>query len=80
MTSRGAPTAPKGLGPSGRRLWRSVQERFELDVHDELTLIEACRTADRCDQLAAEAARSGLTSTNKRGDLIATSVWSVAVD
>jgi hypothetical protein len=65
------PAAPRGLGPSGRALWRSVLELYDIDVHDRIVLIEACRCADRCDQLAVEAGKHGLTSVNKRGDLIA---------
>lgn len=39
-------TPPKGLGSEGRRLWRSVSDAFELEVHEEQLLLEAARTAD----------------------------------
>ena len=64
------PATPKGSGPSARRLWRSVVSAYDLDVHEELLLIEACRTADRLDRLAAEAADNPVTVVNARGDQV----------
>ncbi len=63
--------APAGLTASGAALWRAVTADFDLDQHDLLVLKEACRCADRLDALTAEATKHGLTSVNKRGDLIA---------
>lgn len=66
MTKAG--TTPAGLASSGRRLWRSVMADYELDCHEELLLLEACRCADRLDALAGELTGSVLT-TNGRGEV-----------
>ncbi len=47
------PPAPRGTGPSGRRLWRSVLKDFALDEHELSLLRQAVRTADLCDDLQA---------------------------
>ena len=46
-----APRAPKGLGERGRRLWKQVQEDALLDPGQTVILEEACRLADRLDEL-----------------------------
>ena len=46
-----APRAPKGLGPRGRRLWRQVHAEASLDAGQVVILEEACRMADRLDEL-----------------------------
>ena len=48
--------APRGLGPAGRRLWRSVLDQYELEEHERVLLVEACRTADTCTRLEEAAA------------------------
>ncbi len=45
------PDPPPGLGPAGQALWDSIAGPFELAKHEELLLIEACRTADVLDAL-----------------------------
>lgn len=62
---------PKGLQESGRRLWKSVLEEFELEPHEELQLLQACRTADRLDALAGAAEGAALTVRNAKGDEVA---------
>lgn len=62
---------PAGLGDSGERLWHSITDAYELDVHEELILLSACRTADLLDRLAEQAAREELTTVNHRGDTVA---------
>jgi len=57
-------TAPeKVLGRRGRRLWDSVVSRdgldLELDEHEQVLLVEACRTVDLIDQLDAAVRRDG---------------------
>lgn len=49
-THRAAP-APKGLGPGGRALWRSIATEHDLDGMQKVQLTEACRMKDRCDKL-----------------------------
>lgn len=38
--------APTGLGPPGKRLWRDVLERYDLDVAELELLTAACRCID----------------------------------
>ncbi|MFJ6500869.1 hypothetical protein [Streptomyces virginiae] len=59
---------PDGLDESGSRLWDSVAVGFDLDVHEQLLLLQACRTADLLDRLAEAAARGRLTVTNAKGE------------
>lgn len=60
--------APSGLGKNGRRLWRSILDSYELDVHEMLMLAEACRVADRLDRLAEALDGAPLTVENFKGD------------
>ena len=62
---------PRGLKTSGRRLWVAVASEYDLDVHEELLLLQACRIADRLDQLAVEANNGPITVTNFKGDQVA---------
>jgi hypothetical protein len=41
------PAPPRGLDASGRRLWKSVVTDYDLDVHEQLLLVQACRCVDR---------------------------------
>lgn len=71
MAAKPGPTsiAPAGLGPSGSKLWRSVLDVYDLDEHEELLLLQACRCADRLDALAAVVADSGPLTTTSKGDV-----------
>lgn len=62
---------PRGLALAGKRLWRAVTDEYELQEHEELLLREACRTVDRLDRLAKEAAAGSVTVTNVKGDQVA---------
>jgi hypothetical protein len=62
---------PDGLQTAGKRLWESVTKDFDLDVHEQLLLTQACRCADTLDRLAAEAAGAEVTVVNYRGDQVA---------
>lgn len=62
---------PDGLLTAGRNLWKSVVDEYELDVHESLLLLQACRTADRLDAMATELTTASLTLTNFRGDAVA---------
>ncbi|MET8506806.1 hypothetical protein ABZV60_19440 [Streptomyces sp. NPDC004787] len=59
---------PAGLDESGTRLWESVAGEFDLDVHEQLLLLQACRTADLLDRLSREAGRGRLTVKNAKGE------------
>lgn len=67
--ARGNPI-PAGLSASGDRLWRSVADEFELDVHEQLLLMQACRCADILDRLAIEAQDNPVTVINMKGDRV----------
>lgn len=62
---------PDGLDASGERLWESVASEYDLDVHEQLLLLQACRTADLLDRLALQASRAPLTVENAKGDKVA---------
>jgi len=68
MTKAG--TIPAGLAATGRRLWESVMADYELDCHEELLLLEACRCTDRLDALA-ESTAGAVVTTNVRGEAVA---------
>lgn len=68
MPEEKLPAAPKGLGSTGRRLWRAVLSDYALEQHELLTLTEACRVVDRLDRLAEAGEGAPLTVTNARGD------------
>jgi hypothetical protein len=51
--------APKELRRSGREVWNAVVQHLDLDRHEVQLLLEACRTADRLDALAADIAERG---------------------
>lgn len=61
---------PDGLKVSGVRLWASITDDYDLDVHEQLLLLQACRCADRLDELAAEALQNDVTVINTKGDRI----------
>lgn len=61
-------TPPKGLEAAGRRLWRSISDEYELDVHEEALLLQAARTVDRLDAIAEALVGAPLTDTNFKGD------------
>ncbi|MEU4405044.1 hypothetical protein AB0F88_10995 [Streptosporangium sp. NPDC023963] len=71
MDERKVPPVPKGSGPSGRKLWRSIMGDLDLDSHEELVLLQAVRAVDRLDAMAAELENSPLTVTNSKGDEVA---------
>lgn len=65
-------SAPDFLGDSGKRLWLSVTERYELRP-DELALLEqACATSDMIAELEAARAAEGrpLTTTGSMGQQV----------
>lgn len=48
------------FGVRGAAFWRSVTADFEPDDGEAALLVEACRTLDMLDELAAAVARDGL--------------------
>ena len=62
------PEPPPETGPAGRRLWAEVTERFDLNESELALLLEAARTLDVLEQLAAVVDRDGVMVTNARGE------------
>ncbi|ADL70969.1 terminase small subunit [Mycobacterium phage DirkDirk] len=60
-------TVPPGLMAAGKELWESVASERELDAPSRVLLLNACRIADRLDQLDQEI-DGRLLSYNQRGD------------
>lgn len=56
---------PPGLGTRGRKLWRAITGEFELPEHEAGLLLEACRTSDDLDRLAAVVAAEGVVVDGK---------------
>lgn len=61
------PTAPPGTKSSGRRLWRDVLGKYELEEHELALLREAVRTVDLLDDLAALVEAEGLMLDSSSG-------------
>jgi hypothetical protein len=59
--------APKGLGPAGRAVWRSIADRFDLEDHEAQVLGLAARAADRAEALRAVVDDLGLMTTTADG-------------
>jgi hypothetical protein len=53
------PRTPEGLEAAGRKLWRAVHAGYQLEPHETAGLLQACRLADACDDLAEVVAREG---------------------
>ncbi|AOT22861.1 hypothetical protein [Mycobacterium phage MS810] len=58
---------PPGLDEAGTTLWTSITADRELDAASRVLLVNACRIADRLDQLDNEIG-GRLLSYNQRGD------------
>lgn len=67
---RGTPS-PAGLNASGAELWASVTDPYDLDVHERVLLLQACRAADRLDLLAGEIGDGPAITVSTRGEQIA---------
>lgn len=65
----GIPAAPKGAGPAGRRLWRSIVADFDLAEHELSLLRRAVHIADVCADLERIVADEGLIIRAQSGDL-----------
>lgn len=60
---------PAGLSESGEDLWRGVTGDRKLSAPARVLLLNACRIADRCDELVNEIGFR-LTMENDRGDTV----------
>lgn len=62
---------PAGSGVAGRKLWRAVLSKYELEDHEAALLERACRVADSCALLQAVVDRDGPMGVNRFGDAVA---------
>jgi|GEM_PF-436140 len=60
MSEPRIPPAPQGVGPAGRRLWRSILREYVLEEHEAALLREMVRTVDALDQLQEAVDSDGL--------------------
>lgn len=61
------PSPPRGLGKSGKALWRALLTDYDLDEHEKSILTQACRIADLCDQLQGLIDMEGPMSESSQG-------------
>jgi hypothetical protein len=71
MAKTSIPAVPTGTAAAGRRLWREVLTRFDLDEHETAVLRECVRTVDQLDALDATIRRDGVVVLNARGRQVA---------
>jgi hypothetical protein len=57
------PRCPAGAGPAGRRIWREINDEFELGEHERALVVALVRQADRLDELEKLIAAEGLVVT-----------------
>jgi hypothetical protein len=55
------PSAPKGTGPGGRKLWNDLVGKYEFETHEMVLLQGAARTKDDLDALDAVVKKEGVT-------------------
>lgn len=65
------PRPPAKFGASGRRLWRTVVERYELRPDEARLLGDACREADIIERLEEALADAPLIVKGSMGQLVA---------
>ncbi|MFD5864369.1 terminase [Agromyces sp. NPDC127015] len=66
-----SPRAPKELKEAGRKVWKALTDANDLEEWEKVTLLEACRVADRLELLSNELEGADLTVKNSKGDLTA---------
>ncbi|MGH3117183.1 MAG: hypothetical protein ACRDQ2_08725 [Gaiellales bacterium] len=60
---------PAGLHRRGRELWRWLF-KFQPEPHEMLQVLEACRIADRLEELDRTLRREGLSAENSKGEAV----------
>jgi hypothetical protein len=59
---------PKTVGQSGRELWQTLTNEFELDdACSRATLLQVCQCVDRLAEISARISREGLVIDTKTG-------------
>lgn len=73
-----AERAPRGLRAGGKRLWRKVADKYELNADEHELLIEACRTVDELDSINEAIADGTPTVAGPRGNSVANPLYAEA--
>ena len=79
MTDDKLPPAPTGSQAPGRRLWRSVVQKYKLDEHETALLTEAVRTVDVLAELDVAVRRDGVTVETPQGLRLTPQWWRLEV-
>jgi hypothetical protein len=58
---------PEGLKAGGRRLWKAIDDDYELDEHELALLLQAARTVDALDLLQAAVDAEGPLVSSPQG-------------
>lgn len=66
---RRPPAAPAKLGRHGRKLWRTLNERFDFERREVAVLEQACRLRDSIADLEDVVADLGMTVTGSTGQV-----------
>ncbi|MBS4102385.1 hypothetical protein [Tsukamurella paurometabola] len=61
---------PVGLGSAGVQLWDALSDSFTIDGTSFVLVLNACRIADRLEDMATEMIGASLTVENSKGDVI----------
>jgi hypothetical protein len=69
MTASKRKTPPAGLERRGRELWRWLLQ-FEPEPHELIQVLEACRVADRLEQLDRTLRSEGIAAENSKGEAV----------
>lgn len=66
---------PANIGAAGERLWHSIADVYTLTPDSLRVLADACKTADVCDRLAAEAVDAPVTTNGYNGQPVENPVF-----
>jgi P27 family predicted phage terminase small subunit len=80
MKTDNPPRPPTHLSPSARRFWSGIVRDFALDSHHLRTLEAACQAWDRYQQAREILSKSGLTFTDRLGNVRARPECKVETD
>ncbi|WP_341957489.1 terminase [Microbacterium sp. LWH13-1.2] len=59
---------PSGLGKPGQKLWKSIDQQFDLAEHERTQLEQACRVRDTIELLREQVIKDGVMIRSSQGD------------